>query len=82
MHKRIGTATASIRTLSSANLNLGIALWYAMSGTRLTYTNQLRLVLGICLTQFVQELYRVSVNHEVEHILDFVRCRALVGDDE
>ena len=82
MHKRIGTATASIRTLSSANLNLAIALWYAMSGARLTYANQLRLVLGICLTQFVQELYRVSANHEVEHILDFVRSRSLMCNDK
>lgn len=30
----------------------------------------------------MQELHRVLLNHVVEHVLDFVRSRALVSDDE
>ena len=82
MHQRVSSATATVRTLGSTHLNLAVSLWHTVRRTRLADTDQLRLVLRIDLTQLVKKFHRVFLNHEVEHILDFVRCRALVGDDE
>ncbi len=82
MHQRVSTATASVRPLGSAHLNFALTLRHTVGGPRLSDPHQLRLVLGIDITQFVEELHRVFLNHEVEHILDFVGSRALVCDDE
>lgn len=82
MHQRVSTATTTVRTLGSTYLNLALTLRHTVRRTRFADTDKFRLVLRIDLAQPVQELHRVLLNHEVEHIFDFVRCRALVGDDE
>ena len=82
MHQRVGTATATVRPLGSTYLNLTLALWHTVRRPRLSDSDKFRFVLGIRFAQLMEELHRVFLNHEVEHILDFIGSRALVCDDE
>ena len=82
MHKIVVTATATVRTLGSTDFDFAVALRHTVNATRLSYTHQLRLVRVVSLAQLVQHFDRVSLDHTVEHILDFVRASTLMRDDE
>ena len=81
MHQRVGTATATVRPLGSTYLNLTFALRHTVRRPRLADPDKFRFVLGIHFAQLMEELHRVFLNHEVEHILDFIGSRALVCND-
>lgn len=82
MDERVSAAAAAVGAFGSTDFYFAIALRNSRGRARLSDADQFRFVGVVGLPHVVEQLDGVLLNHGVEHVLDFVGGRALVGYDK
>lgn len=82
MHKVVVATTTRVGSFGSANFNLAVALRHTVDRAGMSHTDKFRFVIVELSTESIEHIHWVSLNHSVEHILDFIRTDTLVSDDK
>lgn len=82
MYKIVITATTRIRAFSRTNLDFAVTLRNTRYTSRFSHSYNLRLVLIVGFINFIEHFDRITFNHPVEHILDFIGACALMCNDK